>query len=59
MEAHSVYTSIDLMTGAKPKGIIIKGVADYGDGNKHKSAQKAASAASLFVFLELFHLLSD
>lgn len=56
MEAHSVYTSIDLMTGAKPKGIVIKGVADYGDGNKHKSAQKAAS---LIVFLELLHLLSD
>lgn len=53
MEAHSVYSAVDAIFGVKPTTLVIKGVADHGDGGKLKYLQKYASAASYLVFQNL------
>lgn len=53
MEAHSVYVAMNCLTGIRPKSVVIKGVADYGDGSKTKVVQKVASAASFLVLKRL------
>ena len=50
MEAHSVYTAIEVCFGAKPKTLVIKGVADFGDGTKAKAVQSIASAAAFITY---------
>lgn len=53
MEAHSIYSASDCVIGAAPKTIVIKGVADFGDGTKTKAIQPLASAASFMVLMAL------
>jgi nucleoside phosphorylase/CheY-like chemotaxis protein len=50
MEAHSIYSAADCCIGAAPNVLVIKGVADFGDGTKAKALQPLASAASFDVF---------
>lgn len=50
MEAHSVYSAMYCVGGVKPKTVVIKGVADHGDGTKTKAIQKVAAIASLRTF---------
>lgn len=52
MEAHSVYTAVDLAPGAAPQALVIKGVADHGRGLKNSAAQPYASALSVAVAIE-------
>lgn len=49
MESHSIYVATNALTGIRPKSVVIKGVADYGDGTKTKAVQKVASVASYKV----------
>lgn len=53
MEAHSVYSAMHCISGIKPRTIVIKGVADHGDGTKTKQVQKIASVASCIVLMRL------
>jgi len=53
MEAHSVYSAQNCLLGLKPKTLVLKGVADYGDGSKTKSIQSMASVASWRTFLKI------
>ena len=46
MEAHSIYCAVDAAIGIRPFALVIKGVADHGQGKKNKSAQPWASAMS-------------
>ena len=55
MEAFSVYTAAESVGGIRPTTLVIKGVADYGDGNKCKTTQKMASEGSWTVFFELLN----
>lgn len=50
MEAHSIYSAADCCIGVAPNVLVIKGVADFGDGTKAKTLQPLASAASFDVF---------
>lgn len=52
MEAHSVYAAVDATVGPKPSAVVIKGVADHGQGKKNKQAQKWASTLSYVVARE-------
>ena len=53
MEAHSVYSAMHCISGAKPGTLVVKGVADHGDGTKTKQVQKIASVASYIVLKRL------
>jgi nucleoside phosphorylase len=55
MELYGLYTAANLASGRKPSVIGIKGVCDFGDGNKADDAQELASTASAITFK---HLLS-
>lgn len=55
MEAHSIYSAMDYVAGAVPDTIVIKGVADHGDGHKKNSLQPLASAASALAYMELLN----
>ena len=50
MEAHSVYAAADCCTGLRPKTLVIKGVADFGDGTKAKPVQAMASVGSYLTY---------
>ncbi|MCC5961479.1 MAG: hypothetical protein JJU08_19300 [Rhodobacteraceae bacterium] len=50
MEAHSIYSAMHCISGAKPRTLVVKGVADHGDGTKTKQVQKIATVASYIVF---------
>ncbi len=56
MEAHSFYSAIDCCMGIKPKALVIKGVADFGDGSKAKSVQKLASIAAYISYKHIIEL---
>jgi len=49
MEAHAIYCAVDAGIGAKPSALVIKGIADHGQGKKNKAAQKLASAMSFMA----------
>ena len=53
MEAHSVYSIAQVMDGAVADILVIKGVADHGDGKKKTEFQPIASVAAAMVALEL------
>ncbi len=53
MEAHSIYSAADSCTGLRPRTLVIKGVADFGDGSKAKPVQAMASVGALFCFLQI------
>jgi|GEM_PF-2389004 len=53
MEAHSIYSAVDCSIGVKPHVLVIKGVADFGDGTKAKPVQAMASAGSYLVYREI------
>jgi nucleoside phosphorylase len=53
MEAHAVYCAVESGMGAKPSALVIKGVADHGQGKKNHAAQKMASSMSYFVAMEI------
>lgn len=53
MEAHSVYAAADCCTGLRPKTLVIKGVADFGDGTKAKPVQAMASIGSYIAYLKI------
>ncbi len=53
MEAHAVYSAVKCCYGRKPNTVVIKGVADHGDGTKAKIIQGLASSASFLVYREL------
>ena len=53
MEAHSVYSAAACTIGLKPNVLVIKGVADFGDGTKAKPVQAMASIGSFLVFKKL------
>ena len=57
MEAHGVYTAVDCCFGLKPKALVIKGIADFGDGTKAKTVQPIASIASYMVFRRILDCL--
>lgn len=50
MEAHSIYSASASTIGLQPNALVIKGVADFGDGTKAKPVQAMASRASYIVF---------
>ncbi|SIT77151.1 Nucleoside phosphorylase [Yoonia rosea] len=50
MEAHSIYSASASTIGLQPNTLVIKGVADFGDGTKAKPVQAMASQASYRVF---------
>jgi nucleoside phosphorylase/CheY-like chemotaxis protein len=49
MEIYGAYAAVDKAVGAKPMVLGIKGVADFGDGAKHKEFQSLASRLSYCV----------
>jgi nucleoside phosphorylase len=53
MEAHAVYCAVDSVIGAKPNALVIKGVADHGQGKKNKAAQKMASTMSYLAAMQI------
>lgn len=57
MEAHSIYCAVDTAVGAKPIGLVVKGVADHGQGKKNKEAQKWASTMSYVAAAKILALL--
>lgn len=59
MEAHSVYSASESCFGLRPNILVIKGVADFGDGTKAKALQKVASAASYKTYLKLLSGMFD
>lgn len=50
MEAHSVYAAADCCMGLRPKTLVVKGVADFGDGTKAKPVQAIASVGSYLAY---------
>jgi nucleoside phosphorylase len=54
MEIYGAYTAVDKIVGAKPVVLGIKGVADFGDGSKHKEFQSLASRLSYCVAKTIF-----
>ena len=56
MEAHSIYAAMDATVGLKPSALVIKGVADHGQGKKNNAAQAWASASSYALALKLLEL---
>jgi nucleoside phosphorylase/CheY-like chemotaxis protein len=57
MENYALYTTIDFLSGLKPSKLAIKGVADFGDGQKKDDVQKLASTLSAVTFLEIVEAL--
>ncbi|UNK37682.1 hypothetical protein MNR02_14620 [Shinella sp. H4-D48] len=53
MEAHAIYSAVDSTVGIAPNALVIKGVADHGQGKKNKAAQPWAAALSYAVALEV------
>ena len=53
MEAHSIYSAAACTIGLRPRTLVIKGVADFGDGTKAKPVQAMASKASYVVFKQI------
>lgn len=53
MEAHAIYSAVDSSVGIAPQALVIKGVADHGQGKKNKAAQPWAAALSYAVALEV------
>lgn len=53
MEAHAVYSAYTASGGAVPDTLVIKGVADHGDGSKGKAAQPITSAASAKLYFAI------
>ena len=49
MEVFGVYTAVDRSVGVRPLVLGIKGVADFGDGAKHKEFQSLSSELSYCV----------
>jgi nucleoside phosphorylase len=49
MEMYGAYTAVDRTMGAKPLVLGIKGVADFGDGAKHREFQSLAGRLSYCV----------
>lgn len=56
MEAHAFYSAVDCCMGLKPKALVIKGVADFGDGTKAKTVQKLASVAAYLTYKAIIGL---
>lgn len=56
MEAHAFYSAIGCCAGLKPRALVIKGVADFGDGTKTKSVQPLASTASYLTYKSVLSL---
>lgn len=50
MEAHSIYAAVECATGVRPKALVIKGVADFGDGTKAKPVQSLASVGAYITY---------
>ncbi|MEJ6404782.1 hypothetical protein [Yoonia sp. 2307UL14-13] len=50
MEAHSIYAAVECTMGVKPKTLVIKGVADFGDGTKAKPVQGIASVGAYLTY---------
>ena len=50
MENYAVYTAVDFVGGLKPSKLAIKGVADFGDGNKRDDVQELASTCAAITF---------
>jgi nucleoside phosphorylase len=59
MEVYGVYTAVENTVGAKPIVLGIKGVADFGDGSKHKQFQSLASKLSYGVAKVVFEKYYD
>ena len=53
MEIFGFFKAIELAVGAKPAMMAVKGVADFGDGSKHKLFQPLASRLSYCVASEI------
>lgn len=53
METFGVYKAAALSVGVKPIVLSVKGVADFGDGSKHKKFQALASRLSHDVGMEI------
>lgn len=53
MEAHSIYSASEVMDGVIPDTIVVKGVADHGDGKKKSAFQPIASVAAAMVAMEI------
>ena len=53
MEAHAVYSAAACTIGFRPNTVVIKGVADFGNGTKAKPLQAMASQASYRVFARI------
>jgi nucleoside phosphorylase len=56
MEAHSIYAALETMDGVLPETLVIKGVADHGDGKKKSAFQPIASVASTIVAMEMLEM---
>ena len=50
MEAHSIYAAVECAIGLKPRTLVIKGVADFGDGTKAKPVQALASVGAYLTY---------
>jgi nucleoside phosphorylase len=53
MEVFGVYKAVDRAVGAKPIVLAVKGVADFGNGEKHSEFQSLASRLSYCVAHEI------
>jgi nucleoside phosphorylase len=59
MENYALYTAIDFLPGLKPCKLAIKGVADFGDGQKKDDVQKLASTFSAITFFKILDALHE
>lgn len=53
METFAIYKAANLAVGVRPAVLSVKGVADFGDGSKHKKFQSLASRLSYDVGKEI------
>lgn len=53
METFAIYKAASLAVGVRPVVLSIKGVADFGDGSKHKKFQSLASRLSYDIGREI------